>query len=269
MKRRGGIKFWLKVINNEKNFPTDHNWRCYERCANGRVNEDKEECSFFRIEIIDPRLTIKNCPGNNILSFLMERAREKERELHRMGQLDPDLERVNLPATQANYFPVFSPYPGSSIHPCGNQTTKPCIWGWNLARFLPVKNLSLSLQNLRPPRLFILRFATRIIRRLQQANIWTNYLIGKRYDRLMLDFTKTNWQSCLSLLPNRVLVGSWSLALSGEMNNSFHSARLRARGYRRGWPCNRRASRNTPLIASSPRDGFSSVRKQRCARRGS
>lgn len=32
---------------------------------------------------------------------------------------------------------------------------------------------------------------------------------------------------------NRVLVGrSRSLALSGEMNNSFHSARLRARGYR-------------------------------------
>lgn len=113
----------------KKIFPTGHNWRCYEKCANGRVNEDKEECSFFRIEIIDPHLTIKNCPGNNILSFLMERDREREREkeLHRMGQLDPDLERVNLPSTQANYFPVFSP--GSFLHPCGNQTTKPCIWG--------------------------------------------------------------------------------------------------------------------------------------------
>lgn len=41
-----------------------------------------------------------------------------------MGQLHPDLERVNLPATRANYFPVFSPYhPGSSLS--AHVETKP------------------------------------------------------------------------------------------------------------------------------------------------
>lgn len=185
------------------------------------VKEDKEECSFFRIEIIDLRLTIKNCPDNNILSFLIKRDRERERERVTSGQLHPDLERVNLPATQANYFPVFSPYPyypGSSLRPCGNQTTKPCIWGWNPSGpFLLPSPLKIFLEfswekrNPQFPRPFqipfILYFATRIIFIVFKKKLSSNFqIIGeylekfsnwKRYDRRSR-FYETNWQSCLS-----------------------------------------------------------------------
>lgn len=180
--------------------------RYHEKRANGRVNEDEEECSFFRIEIIDPRSTIRNCPGNNILSFLIKREREGERESY-VGQLHPDLERVNLPATRANYFPVFSYpyYPGSSLRPCGNQTTKPCIRGWNPSGPFPVKNLSFplnfSLRKTESPRLSLHTFAVRYyfyhFHKIIGEYILEKFSNWERYDRCSR-FYETNWQSCLS-----------------------------------------------------------------------